>query len=166
VWLPFRSLLLPIAFIKSGITAYVWSRVCNMASLNFDLPQLDYTARFSLWQVKGGRSSPKVLIWMKRLMDLPRKICLYELMRKSERTVRVCLWFNFIYPIIFCSKCCLRNRQQTYGRNWIRSACQRILPVRCTWGWSCSRTSYKKVCRWWITYRSLGRSFMTCCSWR
>ena len=27
-------------------------RVCDMSSLKFDLPQLDYTTRFSLWQVK------------------------------------------------------------------------------------------------------------------
>jgi hypothetical protein len=44
--------LLPLTFITSGVRTHVWFRVCDMVSLKFNLPQLDYIAMFSRWKVK------------------------------------------------------------------------------------------------------------------
>jgi hypothetical protein len=85
----FHSSLLPIRVITSGIRAPYLSRVCDMVSLKFDLPQLDYTTRFSSWQVK----MTLILAQTSYLDDaldrfLERKPQQHRQMRKNGRIIR------------------------------------------------------------------------------
>ncbi len=49
----YRSSLLFISYLWQVVSEPVFDLgFCEMSSLKFDLPQLDYTTRFALWQVK------------------------------------------------------------------------------------------------------------------
>jgi hypothetical protein len=86
-----------------------------MASLKFDLPQLDYTTRFSLWQVNMRAILAQTSDLDDALDCFGKKPVGYSTEEEKQKIVRLYLWFNFIYPIIFCRKCCKRNLHWPYG---------------------------------------------------
>ena len=80
-----------------------------MASMKYDLPMLDYKARFSLWQVKMRAILAQTNDLDEALEKFGKK------KKKDEWTVRLFLLFSFIYLIIFYKKCCRKRLLQNCG---------------------------------------------------
>jgi hypothetical protein len=62
-----------------------------MSSLKFNLPQMDYTTRFSLWQLKIRVIIAQTCDLMECLKDLASPMQRHGPMKKNEKIASLCL---------------------------------------------------------------------------
>ena len=100
--------------------------VLAMASMKFDLLLLDLKTRFSLWQVKMRAILSQASDLDEALDAFGKKDAKEWTPEEKRKDRKLYHQLNFIYLMISCKRCCMRNPRQRCGSSWNRSACPRI----------------------------------------
>ena len=124
VWSTVLRRLYCLSFLTSGARAWFHIRV-----LRWHRWSLIYRCWITRRDLRCGKSRcgrfwHNLRTLMRRWMVSEANDRSHGPLKRSRRIVRLCLWFNFIYIMIFCKKCCRRKLPQNFGSSWNRSACE------------------------------------------